>query len=110
MSSKVSRRIAGSSNRLARGPGDHDRLAGFGLSNVQQPRVCGQPRHAEHAQRVGERAERGIEPPHLLAVEGTDVAVEAAFAAAVAAAVRAGISPGLAADRDDFLRCSFNDD
>ena len=47
----------------------HDeRLAGLRFADVEQAGVGGQARHPEHAQRVGDRAERGVDLLHSLAI------------------------------------------
>ena len=47
----------------------HDeRLSGLRLADVEQAGVGGQARHPEHAQRVGDGAERGVDLLHALAI------------------------------------------
>jgi hypothetical protein len=49
-----------------RGRSDDNGLSGVGFSDIQQAGIGGESRHAEHAQCVGNRAERSIDPLCLL--------------------------------------------
>jgi hypothetical protein len=49
------RQLAGHRADRARGGRDDDGLAGFRLADVAEPDIGGHPRHAEHAERGGDR-------------------------------------------------------
>ena len=46
----------------------HERLAGLRLADVEQAGVGGEARHPQHAQSVGDGAERGVNLLHALAI------------------------------------------